>query len=448
MYIRNMQKLLSYDENGLKEDGLNIINSALIAADPYNATKNKVKLIDNNLMIDSLNIDITKKKRIFVLGGGKAAYLVAKALEEILKERITKGLIILKDGYEGILEKINIITASHPIPNESGFKGAQKIMKLAKDANKEDLVFWINTGGISALAPYPIDDINLEEKKFVNELLLSSGANIKEINTVRSHLSKIKGGKLAMEIFPAEIINLIISDNPGDPINVGPTGLDDTTFSEAISILKYYNLWQHIPNGAKKYLLESNSELETPKDFGKFQSKIHSFMLVNNRMACLGAIEEAKKRGYNTIFLSSCIEGESKDVAKVHIAIGKEIISSGNPIKKPACIISGGETVVTINGNGKGGRNLEFALSSAIEINDLQNIVVISLGTDGTDGPTDAAGAIVENRTLEKASKRGLIAMNFLKNNDSYNFFRANNELIFTGHTGTNVMDIRTILIK
>jgi len=448
MYIKNFEDLI-FSDNDIREDALYIINSALIAADPYFETKKRIKLVKDNLVINSFSVDLTKRDHIYVLGGGKAAYPVAKALEEIFKNRITKGLIVLKDNNnKGSLERIEIKTASHSIPNEAGFEAAKKIKCLANEAKKNDLVFWINTGGISSLAPFPIEQITFEEKKYIHQLLLTSGANIKEINTVRSHLSQIKGGKLALSIFPAEIVNLIISDNPGDPINVGPTGLDHSTFSDAISILKNYNLWDKFPERAKEYLLTATPDLETPKSFGKYQSKIHSFILVNNRLACGGAITEAEKRGYNAILLSSCIEGESRDVARVHAAIGKEIFYSGNPIKRPACIVSGGETTVTVKGDGKGGRNLEFALTAAIEIERMQNIVILSLGTDGMDGQTDAAGAIVDGNTVPKARKKGVNPIDFLKRNDSYNFLKITNDLIITGHTGTNVMDIRIILTK
>ena len=294
----------------------------------------------------------------------------------------------------------------------------------------------------------PVSAITLEEKRLIHELLLSSGANIKEINTVRSHLSEIKGGKLALSIFPAEIINLIVSDNPGDPLNVGPTGLDYTTFSEAISVLKRYDLWDKFPESTKEYLQNATPELETPKDFGEFKSRVHSFILVKNSMACLGAVDKAKKLGFNTLFLSSSVEGESREVAKVHAAIGKEIISTGNPITRPACVVSGGETVVTVKGNGLGGSNLEFVLAAAIEIDGMDNLVILSLGTDGTDGPTDAAGAIVDGNTINRARKLGLGPLEYLKQNDSYNFFKKLNDLIITGHTNTNVMDIRLLLVK
>jgi len=294
----------------------------------------------------------------------------------------------------------------------------------------------------------PVSSITLEEKILVHQLLLLSGANIKEINTVRSHLSDIKGGRLALSIFPAEIINLIVSDNPGDPLDVGPTGLDYTTFSEAISILKLYNLWDKFPESAKEYLLTATPELETPKNFGKFESLVHSFILVKNSMACQGAIDKAKELGFNSLFLSSCIEGESREVAKFHAAIGKEVISTGNPISRPACIVSGGETVVTVKGNGLGGSNLEFALAAAIEIEGTNDMVILSLGTDGTDGPTDAAGAIVDGDSINRAKKIGLNSYEYLKQNDSYNFFKNLNNLIITGHTNTNVMDIRLVLIR
>lgn len=448
MYIKNIKEFLLADRNSLKEIGLRIINNALIAANPYIATKTLICLDGEILSIGSLQFDLSKKKNIYVLGGGKAVYPVAKALEEILQEKITEGLIIVKEGHQGILEKIKIRKAAHPIPDQAGFNAAREIKTIAEKAQEEDMVFWINTGGISALAPLPVTFITLDEKKYIHQLLLSSGANIKEINTVRSHLSDIKGGKLALSIFPAEIINLIVSDNPGDPLNVGPTGLDSTTFSEAISILKRYDLWDKFPESAKKYLLTATPDLETPKNFGKFQSFVHSFMLVRNKMACQGAIAKAKELGFRALFLSSCMEGESREVAKVHAAIGKEVISSGNPITRPACVVSGGETVVTVKGDGLGGSNLEFALAAAIEIEGIDNMVMVSLGTDGTDGPTHAAGAIVDGNTVRKAKKLGLDPVEFLKRNDSFHFFKKLNDLIITGHTDTNVMDIRLVLIK
>lgn len=448
MYIKNIEKLLLADGNSLKETGLRIINSALIAVDPYRATKTLIHLDGEILSISSHQFDLSKKKNIYVLGGGKAVYPVAKALEEILQEKIKEGLIIVKKGHQGILEKIKIRKAAHPIPDQAGFNAAKEIKTIAEKAQEEDMVFWINTGGISALAPLPVTFITLEEKKCIHQLLLSSGANIKEINTVRSHLSDIKGGKLALSIFPAEIINLIVSDNPGDPLHVGPTGLDHTTFSEAIAILKRYDLWDRLPESAKKYLLAATPALENPKNYGKFQSFVHSFMLLRNKMACEGAIDKAKELGFHALFLSSCVEGESREVAKVHAAIGKEVISSGNPITRPACVVSGGETVVTVKGEGLGGSNLEFALAAAIEIEGMDNIVMVSLGTDGTDGLTPAAGAIVDGNTVRKAKKLGLSPIEFLKRNDSYHFFKNLDDLIITGHTDTNVMDIRLVLIK
>jgi len=448
LYIKNMDNLLVSDNNKLREIGLKIVNHSLLFADPYSATKKMINLDGKILRVNNYKIDLSKKGNIYVFGGGKAAYKVAKALEEILQDKIVEGLIILKEGYKGSLKTVKIRRASHPIPNNAGFEAVKEIRQLISKLSEEDIVFWINTGGISALAPFPVKEISLDDKRYINQLLLSCGANIAEINTVRTHLSEIKGGKLALEILPAEIVNLIVSDNPGDPINVGPTGLDYTTFSDAISILKQYGLWKNFPERAKKYLLNPPPEMENPKTFGRFQEKVHSFILVNNRMACQGALVKAREEGFNSMLISTLIEGESKEVAKVHAAIGKEIIISGQPIRPPACIVSGGETVVTVKGNGIGGSNLEFALAAAIEIQDIDDILIISLGTDGTDGPTDAAGAIVDGNTVRKAKRIGIEPKDFLRRNDSYNFFRLINDLIITGHTGTNVMDIRIVLVK
>jgi len=280
MYIKNTKELISHGYKELREAGLSIINNALHAVDPYLATKNFIKLNGEILTVGSLHVDLSKKNNIYILGGGKAVFPVAKALEEILGGSIKEGFIVVKKGHHGNLKKVKIREAAHPIPDKAGFYAAKEIKKIAEKAQEKDLVFWINTGGISALAPLPVSAITLEEKRLIHELLLSSGANIKEINTVRSHLSDIKGGKLALSIFPAEIINLIVSDNPGDPLNVGPTGLDYTTFSEAISVLKRYDLWDKFPESAKEYLQNATPELETPKDFEEFKSRVHSFILV------------------------------------------------------------------------------------------------------------------------------------------------------------------------
>ena len=450
MYVKNREKIVSHGYEKGRKIALDIIEHALRAADPYIATKNLVKLHGETLTVGSLHFDLSQRGNIYVLGAGKATFPIAKALEEILGERITEGLVIVKRGQNGILKKIKIREASHPLPDIAGFEAAKEIMEIAKKAQRKDIVFCAITGGSSALAPLPIPGISLEEKRQINKLLLTSGATIREINTVRKHLSNIKGGKLALSIFPAEIINLTVSDATGDPLDyiTGPTVPDTSTFPEALSVLKKYNLWDKFPKSAIKYLQNATPELETPKNFGEFSSLVHSFILIKSRIVCEAAAEKAKELGFNTLFLSSFIEGETREVAKVHTAIAKEIISTGNPIPSPACVISGGETTVTVKGDGLGGRNLEFALASGMEIDGLDGVVILSAGTDGTDGPTDAAGGIVDGTTVKRARELGLDPLRYLERNDSYHFFSQLDDLIITGPTNTNVMDIRLVLMS
>jgi len=450
MYVKNREKLISHGYKRGREAALDIIEYALRAADPYIVAKNLVKLDGDTLTVGSLRFDLSQRGNIYVLGAGKATFPIAKALEEILGERITEGLIIVKRGQNGKLKKIKVREASHPLPDIDGFRAAKEIMEIAKKAQRKDIVFCAITGGSSALAPLPIPGVSLEEKRKINELLLTSGATIREVNAVRKHLSNIKGGKLALSILPAEIINLTVSDATGDPLDyiTGPTVPDTSTFPEAISVLKKYNLWDKFPKSAIEYLQNATPELETPKDFGKFSSLVHSFILVKSRMVCEAASKKAKELGFNALFLSSFVEGEAREVAKVHTAIAKEIISTGNPIRPPACVISGGETTVTVKGNGLGGRNLEFALASAMEIDGLDGVVILSAGTDGTDGPTDAAGGIVDGTTVKRARELSLDPLEYLKRNDSYHFFDKLNDLVITGPTNTNVMDIRLVLVS
>jgi len=450
MYVKNRENLISH---GCKEERkvvLDIVEHALRAADPYVATKKLVKLHGEALTVGPLRFDLSRRGNIYVLGAGKATFPIAKALEEILGERITEGLIIVKRGQNERLRRIEVREASHPLPDRAGFEAAKKMMGIARKAQEKDIVFCAITGGSSALAPLPIPGISLEEKRQINELLLKSGATIREINAVRKHLSKIKGGKLALSIFPAEIINLTVSDVTGDPLDyiTGPTVPDTSTFSEAISVLKRYNLWDKFPKSAIDYLQNATPDMETPKDFGRFNSIVHSFVLIKSRIVCEAAVEKARELGFNTLFLSSFIEGEAREVAKVHTAIIKEILSTGNPVSPPACVISGGETTVTVKGDGLGGRNLEFVLASAIEIDGLDGVVVLSLGTDGTDGPTDAAGSVADWITVKRAKKLNLDPLEYLGRNDSYHFFSQLNDLIITGPTNTNVMDIRLVLVR
>jgi hydroxypyruvate reductase len=298
-----------------------------------------------------------------------------------------------------------------------------------------------------------VEGVTLAEKQAATNQLLSCGANIQEINTLRKHLSRIKGGGLARLVYPATLVSLILSDVIGDPLDAiasGPTVPDPTTYEDCARILNKYELWEKIPPTAARHIREGmeGKKEETLKEGDPAFSNVYNLVVGNNLLAMKAAKKAAQALGYRTLLLSSLVEGETREIAKAHAAIAKEVLLSGNPIPPPACILSGGETTVTLKGKGKGGRNQEFALAAALEIAGWEEILIMSAGTDGTDGPTDAAGAFADGKTVTRAKTMGLDPWSFLKENDSYSFFQGIGDLLITGPTGTNVMDLRIMLVK
>jgi hydroxypyruvate reductase len=369
---------------------------------------------------------------------------MAQAVEKILGKRITSGLINVKHGHTVKLSRIEQNECGHPVPDESGVRGAQRIAAIARDATAKDLVICLISGGASALMPLPASPITLGEKQATTNLLLACGASIHEINAVRKHISAIKGGQLAALASPAKVISLILSDVIGDNLDVigsGPTSPDASTFVMARGVFEKYGIWNKVPR-AVRVRLDSGAAGEIPET-PKALKNVENLIIGSNRIALDAAAEKAKELGFKPLILSSSIEGETREIAGMHAAIAREIRQSGRPLKPPVCIISGGETTVTIRGKGKGGRNQEFALSAAVGIAGLKDVLIFSAGTDGTDGPTDAAGAQADGETL----RRGPEAVRRLANNDSYHFFEPLKDLIMTGPTGTNVMDVHLILV-
>jgi glycerate 2-kinase len=361
-------------------------------------------------------------------------------------------LVNTKYGHSVPLKRVQVIEAGHPVPDEEGFRGARQIVQILERTDEKDLIFFLISGGGSALLPYPAEGITLEDKQTVTRILLEVGASIHEINALRKHLSLVKGGRLARLAFPSTLVSLILSDVIGDDLDSiasGPTVPDHSTFDDCLNILEKYRIFDRIPPAvAEIFRKGARGEIEeTPKPGNPVFERTQNLIIGSNIMAVEAAAKKAEKLGYNTLILSTFIAGETRDVAGVHAAIAREILSSGNPLKRPACVLSGGETTVTICGKGKGGRNQEFSLAAALDINGLENIVVLSAGTDGTDGPTDAAGAIAEGATVSRARKLGMDPGHYLRENDSYNFFKALGDLIVTGPTNTNVMDLRIVLV-
>ncbi|MEN3009240.1 glycerate kinase [Pseudothermotoga sp.] len=409
----------------LRKDALRIVQSAIEHALPDNAVRQKLERIElSNVVLVAI---------------GKAAWRMAKAAKGVLKNEIKKGIVITKDGHgEGEIDGIEIYEAGHPVPDENTIKATERALQLVKNLTQNDTVLLLISGGGSSLFEKPKGSITLEQLQKLTDQLLKSGANIEEINAVRKHLSEVKGGRFAQKVFPARVVCLILSDVLGDKLDViasGPAHPDSSTSQQALEILKKYSI------SVDENILKELSE-ETPKDL----SNVESHIIGSVKIACEKAVEVAKSLGYNSTILTTNLDCEAKEAGFFIASIAKEMILHDRPLKKPCALVLGGETVVRVKGKGKGGRNQELALSAAIKIAGLENIVICSVGTDGTDGPTDAAGGLVDGRTVERIKKAGFDPMKFLEENDSYNALKIAKDLLVTGPTGTNVNDLILIL--
>ena len=414
-----------------------IFRAALAAADPAAAVTR---------YLERRNFD--GYRHIYVLGAGKAGASMAHAAERVLGRRITAGLINVKYGHTARLRRIELNQCGHPVPDEAGADGAARIADLASAAGPGDLVLCLISGGASALLPLPAEGITLAEKQDTTRQLLACGANIHEMNALRKHISRIKGGQLARLAAPAAVEALLLSDVIGDNLDVigsGPTAPDDSTFADVAGILDRYGIRGAIPAAVRNRIERGlRGEIaETPKPGDPLFASVRNTVIGSNRLALDAAARAARSLGYRALILSSQIQGETREIARMHAAIAREIVETGRPIKSPACIITGGETTVTLHGDGLGGRNQEFVLAAAIDIAGLDRVVVFSAGTDGSDGPTDAAGAIADGASLSRSPE----ARRFLDANDSYRYFQPLGDLVITGPTNTNVMDVRLILV-
>jgi hydroxypyruvate reductase len=424
-------------EARLRRQALAIFKAALRAANPAAAVAERLR-----------RMDLGRYRLIYVVGAGKAGASMARAAERVLGPRIARGLVNVKYGHVAKLRRIELNECGHPVPDQRGVEGARRIADIASRAGVDDLVLCLISGGASALLPLPADPITLDEKQEVTKLLLACGASIHEINAVRKHISQIKGGQLARLASPARVISLLLSDVIGDDLDVigsGPTAPDASTFASARAILEKYGIFGRVPASVRERIARGGrGEIpETPKPGDPLFARVRNVVIGSNRLAVDAAAARARELGFRTMVLSTFVEGETREIARMHAAIAKEIVHAGRPLKPPACIITGGETTVALRGDGLGGRNQEFVLSAAIDIAGLPNVVVMSAGTDGSDGPTDAAGAIADGRTLSRDPR----APEFLARNDSYRYFEGLGDLIVTGPTNTNVMDVRLILV-
>jgi hydroxypyruvate reductase len=436
----------------LREHAQAVFRAGLEAVDPVRAVGKYVERNGDRLDVGGLSYDLSKFERIFVVGAGKASAAMGQAVEAALGDRITEGLINVKYGHVLPLKTIRVTEAGHPVPDEAGLDGARAILSLLGTTGSRDLVLCLLSGGGSALLPLPAQGLSLADKQEMTRLLLESGANIQEINALRKHVSGIKGGLLARAVYPSTLITLILSDVIGDDLDSiasGPTVPDGTTFQDCLDVIERYGLAGRMPPCVLDLLEQGagGKRPETPKAGDPAFAQTQNLIVAGNIQALQAARAKAEELGYQTLLLSSTIDGETRDAARVHAALAREIRTSGNPIAPPACLLSGGETTVTIRGKGLGGRNQEFVLAAALAIAGLENTVVLSAGTDGTDGPTDAAGAVADGRTVARAREKGLDALTSLRDNDSYRFFQPLGDLLITGPTLTNVMDLRIFLV-
>ncbi len=437
----------------LKHAARRIFDAAVRAVDPGEAIGRHLIRKGTGLHIGQEILDLAKIGKVVVVGCGKAAAPMAAAVEEILGDRVTRGLVVTKYGHVQSTTRIHIHEAGHPVPDDAGMAGAQAILDHVQGLTPGDLVLVLISGGGSALTPAPVKGISLEEKQALTKALLACGADIREINTLRKHVSRFKGGQLARAAQPAQVRTLILSDIVGDPLDAiasGPTAPDPTTYADALAILHKYRVRGQIPGTIPAHLeAGARGEIpETPKPGEPLFARVRNLIVGSNFQALEAARAEARAIGFTPMILSSFIEGETREIARMHAALAREVRSSGNPVRPPACLISGGETTVTLRGSGKGGRNQEFVLAAALDIAGSPGTVILSAGTDGTDGPTDAAGAIADGDTCSRAIRMGLNPGAAFDTNDAYPFFEKLGDLIITGPTKTNVMDVRLVLVS
>jgi len=434
----------------LRQCARQIWEAALNAANPATCI-NKVHDVEGDTLIIGNN-RIQARGKLFVIGAGKASSRMAQVVEEILGERITGGLVVTKYGHGLPLRKIRQVEAGHPIPDAAGVLAVRQMREMLSGLSPEDTVLCLISGGGSALWPAPAEGITLEQKQEVTSVLLRAGATILELNAVRKHLSEVKGGQLAAWAAPARVFSLIMSDVIGDPLDFiasGPTAPDTTSFSEARSIVQKYRVTVPAPVMERLQAGAEGRIPDTPKPGDPLFKNVENLIIANNRLLVDAAAARAKELGFQVMILGTEIQGEAKDVGGFFAAIGREIDSTGNPVAAPACVLAAGETTVTVQGKGRGGRNQEMALAWAIAMGPRPIRVpccFASVATDGSDGPTEAAGGIVDPSTTQRAAALGLVPQRYLSDNDSLSFLQATGDLIVTGPTQTNLMDLQILL--
>lgn len=436
--ISNYQSIASSEQASV---ALDCITGGIKAAHPTTVVDNTISVSNNHLVIKGDMIDLAEYDEVLIVGGGKASVSVVKTLEGILGDTIDAGVVV--SPVSDSLDVIDVVQGSHPTPSEEGRVGTDKILEMAERADASTLIIAVITGGGSALLPAPVAGVTIDELTSLTNDLLTSGASIDEINAVRKHVSRIKGGRLAERGFPARILGILFSDVVGSNPSVigsGPTAPDDSTVEEARDVLSRYNISPS--QSIREYLSrEQTVSSETPSRGSGVFDRVTNYVIADGWTALEGAADVARDAGYGVCVVSSRIEGIAREAGKMHVAIAEEAYRTGNPIDPPVVLLSGGETTVEVTGDGRGGPNLEFVVSAGMALNS-DGIVVASVDTDGIDGNTDSAGAIVSPGTVSRSA-----GMKALAENNAYSLLDQEQALIKTGYTGTNVNDLRVMVV-
>ena len=429
--------------------------AALAAVDPAEAVYKFMSRVGDQILVADRSYPLREFERVFLIGAGKAAMPMSEAVSEVLRNHLKSGVIITKYHHvdRSLPDQIRVHEAGHPVPDQSSVDATRDLAALLSQTTARDLIICVISGGGSALMTLPAEGITLTDLQITTQLLLRAGATIQQINTIRKHLDTIKGGGLARLAHGAPIVSLILSDVIGDDLSViasGPTVPDPSTFAEAWHVVQQFDLADQLPAAVHTRLSHGASGKipDTPKPGDPIFDHVQTVIIGSNAQAAQAAETAARQLKFNTLLLTTQVQGEAREIAKVAAAIAAEIARYNRPVAKPACVILGGETTVTLKGHGLGGRNQEMALACALAIEGLPNTLIAAFGTDGTDGPTDAAGAIATGETIGRGRSIGLDAPAHLADNDAYHFFQALGDLIITGPTGTNVNDLLFVLIE
>jgi len=436
-----------------REPILAVLEASLDAVDPFIATRSVLVREGDVLTVAGRRYDLQAYRRVIVVGAGKAGAPMAQAVEATLGERISDGLVVVKSGHSAVTQYVEIVEASHPRPDAAGVAAGQRILDLANSAGPDDFVIALLSGGGSALLVAPAPELVLADVQAMTDALLASGATIHEVNCLRKHCETLKGGQLARAVAPATLITLALSDVVGSPLDViasGPTVADATTWEDAWAIVRRYELREKLPAPilARLEAGRAGKIPDTPKTEDPAFLTSQTLIVADNRVAAQAACKRAQDLGFDALLLTTYLEGEAAQVAKVAVALGREILAHSAPLTPPACIILGGETTVTLGKNGgKGGRNQELALAAAIALAGEKRITIVSLATDGSDGPTDSAGGLADGNSRERGRQVGMDAEEYLRNHNAYPFLEATHDLLLTGPTQTNVNDLVFIFV-